>query len=590
MKKIPGRIREFEIFKNGQEADVSVTPLEIGDELQTYRISIDFPEKVVPGKIKLRWVEPFVDILSTWTPTTGFNRGLYSDWRPLSTTSRSAAGAPILSLIGAGGNNSCTFALADAATPVYLSAGISDQLRDVICVIELFINRVDLMDHYETVLRIDSREIPYYDSIKAVRDWWSNGAYPQAHVPVSAKRAMFSSWYNFQKRITTDTVLAQCKLAKEYGLDTIILDDGWQTAESASGYSYCGDWECVESKIPSMKELVAQVHALGMKFMLWYSVPFVGVHAKCFKRFEGMYLRSRNNGDVGILDPRFPEVRKYLVETYETAVREWKLDGLKLDFIDSFGLSEESPTNYEDMDCPSLEAAVEKLLNEVTTALRAIDPEILIEFRQSYIGPVMQKYGNILRVGDCGGGATINRVHATDLRLLTNNGTAVHSDMLVWNYEAPVETAADQMINIMYCVPQISVFFDQLPEDHQKMLKYYLKFMDDNRHILIDGELVPLGVEASYSQIYARIEGEIIATVYSNPVFVMKEKLNRLVIANGTGNTDVYIDNKCSDAKYSFEIRNCMGDIVSSGEATLANGISKFDVPVNGFLFLNTVK
>lgn len=587
MQKIPGRIREFEIDTRGQNATVTVTPEKIGNDLQFYRISVDFAQKTVPERIRIRWLEPFVDMLSTWTPFGRFDRGLYSDWRPMRAHSRSAAGAPVIALVGKSGTNSCTIAVADAATPLELSAGISERKGDCVCVIELFTNRIDVMDHYETFIRIDTRPCPFYDSIKDTRDWWSEMGYPPAHVPLDAKRAMFSTWYNFQKDITTDTVVEQCKMAKEFGLDTVIVDDGWQTAENAGGYSFCGDWEVAPSKIPDMKDFVDQVHALGMKFMLWYSVPFVGVHTKACAQFEGMYLWDRDGGKTFVLDPRFAKTRAYLVGVYERAVREWGLDGLKLDFIDNFSLRDSSPANYEDMDCVSLEGAVEKLLDEITTSLRAINPDILLEFRQSYIGPVMQKYGNILRVGDCVGGAIINRVSATDLRLLTNNGTAVHSDMILWNYEAPVETAADQLVNVLYCVPQISVLFDKLPESHKKMLKFYLKFIDDNRHVLIDGELITLGMETAYSQIYAKANGEAIATIFTNPVFKLDEAYDKLTIANGSGLADAYVENTLDEVKYSYEIVNCMGEKVEEGEVALGKGsITKFELPVCGFMFM----
>lgn len=586
MQKIKGRLREFEIDTCGQDVQVAVTPEEVGEELQTYRVSVTYPKKTVPGKIRVKWMEPFVDIMSCWCPGGRFDRGLNSDWRPTFAHSRSAAGAPIISLVGKGGNNSCTFAVADAATPLCISAGVSEKLGDVVCVLELFINRIDELEHYETLIRIDSRNCPFYDSIKDVRHWWSECGYTPAPVPEDARRAMFSSWYNFQKDITTDSLLEQCKMAKEVGLDIVIVDDGWQTAENNSGYSFCGDWEVAPSKIPDMKAFVDAVHSIGMKFMLWYSVPFVGVNSKIHSRFEGKYLHSKwNDGNTFILDPRFSDVRAHLVGIYEKAVREWGLDGLKLDFIDAFSLSDDSPKNYEDMDCSSLEAAVQKLLDEITTCLRSMNPDILIEFRQSYIGPVMQKYGNILRVGDCVGGALINRVSSTDLRLLTES-TAVHSDMILWNYEAPVETAADQMINVLYCVPQISVLFDKLPEDHKKMLAFYLKFIDENRHVLLDGELVPLGVETAYSQICAKRDGEVIATVFTNPIFKVEERFDKLTIANASGLGDVYIDNTLDEARFAYEIKDCMGETVDSGEVILTNGVTHFDIPVCGFLFL----
>lgn len=51
---------------------------------------------------------------------------------------------------------------------------------------------------------------------------------------------------------------------------------GWQTDDNNREYAYCGDWEVKETKIKNMRNFVEQVHNVGMKFMLWYSVPFVG--------------------------------------------------------------------------------------------------------------------------------------------------------------------------------------------------------------------------------------------------------------------------------------------------------------------------
>ncbi|MFS6558390.1 hypothetical protein VPJ68_23540, partial [Parabacteroides distasonis] len=101
-----------------------------------------------------------------------------------------------------------------------------------------------------------------------------------------------------------------------------------------------------------------------------------------------MYLTDGGNTDV--LDPRFPEVREFLCGLYENALRDWKLDGLKLDFIDRFKFTGEDPAvaqNYAGRDIKSLPAAVDTLMNGISRRLRAINPDVLIEFRQEYIGP-----------------------------------------------------------------------------------------------------------------------------------------------------------------------------------------------------------
>lgn len=37
-----------------------------------------------------------------------------------------------------------------------------------------------------------------------------------------------------------------------------------------------------------------------------------------------------------MLDPRYPEVREFLIGIYEKALLDWDLDGFKLDFVDEF--------------------------------------------------------------------------------------------------------------------------------------------------------------------------------------------------------------------------------------------------------------
>lgn len=570
-------------------ASISVTPETGCDSAEYYRITVDYPEKRFPERIGFSWFVEFDDIFSCWTPGARFTHGLFASWRPLDQHSRSASGAPVFALLSKGGENRCTFALADCAVPVRMTGGVEEPNGKIRCTLELFTNRVDMIDHYETVLRIDRSREPFYDSLQNVRHWWTSIGYTPAHVPADAKRAMFSSWYNFQKNITEETVLEQCRMAKEYGLDTVILDDGWQCDEVRSGYTCCGDWEAVPSKFPDMRRFVDRLHEIGMKCMLWYSVPFVGIYAKNITRFEGKFLRSKDSSNtVMILDPRFADVRAWLVETYETAVRDWDLDGLKLDFIDSFSLSETSSTDYNAMDCPSLEAAVEKLLCEVMTALRRIKPDIMIEFRQSYIGPVMQKYGSILRVGDCAGGSLINRVSSTDMRLICED-TAVHSDMLMWDYEAAPEGAADQLSNILFAVPQISIMFDRLSPEHKKMLKFYLSFMAENRDVLLNGKFMPLCPDANYAQILAQKDGKVIAALYSNPLFVKPDDADTVILCNASGSAAVYVENNGSAAEKKCVIKNCMGETIADTVVGLINGVTKFEVPHNGFLSLTEI-
>ena len=236
----------------------------------------------------------------------------------------------------------------------------------------------------------------------------------------------------------------------------IIVDDGWQTDDNKRGYAFCGDWEISRRRFPDMPAHVAKIHELGMKYVVWFSVPFVGEHSKAYERFKGKYLYESKRLNTAVLDPRFPEVREYLINIYENAMREWGIDGFKLDFIDTMHFDGEDPAvaeNYAGRDIKCLPEAVDLLLSDTMRRLRAIKPDVLIEFRQSYIGPAIRKYGNMFRASDCPADVLSNRLRTLDLRLTTGT-TAVHSDMLEWNCAESAEVAALQLLNILFSVPQ----------------------------------------------------------------------------------------------------------------------------------------
>lgn len=90
-----------------------------------------------------------------------------------------------------------------------------------------------------------------------------------------------------------------------------------------------------------------------------------------------------------------------------------------------------------------------------------IKPDVLIEFRQAYIGPSMQSLGNMLRVGDCPGSSLQNRVGTIDLRLIAG-GAAVHADPLEWNEKETPENIARAFINVIFSTVQFSVYPSEL--------------------------------------------------------------------------------------------------------------------------------
>ncbi len=534
---------KFDVETENKIKNQSLTKVK-GGEVCEYLLKIEFENEVCPTVYSLLWEEDQIDMIGFWSSKASVVQNIRPDWDMRAESSRTASGMPLMALYSKQNFNRELVALSDTANPTKLQAGVVEENGKIRFKINFFDGICPKMTEYSVTIRIDKRKIPLSEAIMETKKWWGDEIY----VPKYATLPMYSCWYSFHQRTIPSEILEECKIAKAMGMETVIVDDGWQTDDNARGYAFCGDWKICKNKIPNMKKFVDDVHALGMKIMFWFSVPFVGFESENYKKFKGKYLYNRNNSRAAVLDIRFKDVRDFLVGIYVDYVKKYGWDGLKLDFIDSFKLTEESPTNYEEMDTESVEVALDRLLNEVTTKLKEINPDILIEFRQSYVGPIVAKYGNIFRVTDCPNDAILNRIHSLDLRL-SSGKTAVHSDMLMWNNDDTNESVMYQLLATMFCVPQISVRLCNLSKEHTKILENYLKFWKEHRKTLLDGKLTVSGMDANYTMAKSQKDTESVSVLYQNVPVTVKDDIE--YIFNSTGDDCIYVE--CDNArKYTF--------------------------------------
>lgn len=570
---------EFKISTQGELAEVLIAKQYEKDGILYVEVAMTQKETVIPEKIMLEWKMPMGECYSIWSPDIRNGRGLGMNWSKRTTNSRLSNWMPLHTCLTKSGKNRIAVAVSDAKTPIAISSGVCEEDACIDFRVTFFTQPVAPLSDYRATVRIDMRDIPYYDSIYDAVTWWETDCgYIPAEVPQGALLPVNSLWYSYHQNIDVEDILKECRLSKPLGLDLVIIDDGWQTDDNNRGYSHCGDWAVAESKIPDMKDFVASIHKIGMKVMLWYSMPYVGINSKNYERFKTMFLEGTGNGkNFWGLDPRYPEVRAFLVELYTNALKDWDLDGLKLDFIDAFVLRGEAsgPDNRRDME--SLEDAVEVLMTEVTTALRAIKPDVLLEFRQSYVGPAIRKYGNMLRVMDCPGSSLTNCNEIVNLRL-TSGKTAVHSDMLMWDYSAPVESAALQLASVLFAVPQVSMKMEKLSEEHKKMLAHYLAFWKEHRDVLLFGKLTAKASEGSYSQATSRLGAESVTTAYNDSIINCIDE-DVLIGVNATGEEELIIKN---GSGFCYRVISCMGETVSEG--VLGSSLEALCVPVGGMV------
>lgn len=575
--------------------NIMVDSIKVDGDLGNFKVEkkLDIPEKDIqiitftftaksPSELKpvsLKFSYPSIDINGFWNPSISSDKVNYYSSRIVSKTSRYA---PVLSYYNNSLDNRITIALSDALNKVEISNYLMEEDVSFYPEIKLFTEKMPLTTSYTVKLRIDTRKLPYYEALGNVVDWWGEqDSYAPMHVPDAAKQPMYSTWYSYHQGISREEIVEECKIAKSLGCEAVIVDDGWQTLDGNRGYAYTGDW--FPERITDMKEFVQDVHMEGMKFMLWYSLPFIGEKANNYPRFKGKYLKYWEAQGTYVLDPRYPEVRKFIVNTYVQALNDWNLDGFKLDFIGWFTANDKTElTAKNGRDYASVNVATDVLMTEIMQRLTTINPDILIEFRQPYIGPLMRKYGNMFRGVDCPNNAVANRLETTNLRMLSQN-TAVHSDMFIWRSEEPVESAALQILNILYSVPQLSVRLGEIPEHHLSMIRFWFDFWKTNRNVLLDGDFKPSNPGANYPILTSVKDNHQITTVYEDIVVTVEQEITKLNIINAKGSTEVVVDFKSSKTG-RITIYDCSGNICLEKEMNFAKGVIKLELPVSGMM------
>ena len=214
--------------------------------------------------------------------------------------------------------------------------------------------------------------------------------------------------------------------------------------------------------------------------------------------------------------------------------------------------------------------------------LRAIKPDILVEFRQSYIGPAIRAYGNMFRAGDCPGDPCANRIRISNLRL-TSGASAVHSDMLMWHPSATPEAAAQQVLASLFGVIQYSMRLRGLPEAHHAMMRHWIAFTQEHREALLHGDFRPHGPAECYTILEGATDKEAIFAVYAeNAVCAVTQPRPTVIVVNATGRGFLYLDlpkaPTCAEAFDTFG--------ASAGTPQVTAGPQRVAIPRSGYLRL----
>jgi len=533
----------------------------------------------------ISWKEPMRGILYKWDSRCLLHKDILPHWDDCF-PSMISQNAPVSCYFDGNDQNSYCWALSECQKLITIKNGIDDKYGDLTPQFTLKVQQFTNQYQTKLTLWIDRRKVPMRTAVSEVAGWWETecGLKPLS-VPDIARVPLYSFWYSYHQDVFAHDVEEKCQWAKKLGFDICIVDDGWQTDDSGGGYGYCGDWQPAPTKLPDMAAHVKRVHDIGMKYVLWYSVPFVGHYSMHYAHFQGMILRDIPELKAAVLDPRYREVREFLINTYKKALLEWDLDGFKLDFVDAWCDNAQNAPYNTGMDIPALQDAVEECMTQIVQTLSEIKSDILLEFRQEYIGPHMKRFGNMFRVGDCAANYLKNRTVILDYRMFMGD-QAVHSDMLIMAPEETPQTNALQIISCMFGVLQFSGRMEDMTPEMTEMAVFWIRFLKEHIQLLQSRSLEAYEAQLLYTWAKTCEDDECAVGVYAIDKVVKPDAVNTVYIANGCAGERILVE---LDGTYQVQILDCFGHKKDAFEKKFAD-ITVLPVPSGGMAVLKKSK
>lgn len=497
---------------------------------------------------------PLINIQFSWFSTSGRSNGLEPDWNG-QVKIRPNINIPIISFYSLKGFNTCTIAFSDCLNPMDLSYGVSEEDKEII----LKVKRRSLVS-FNILVDTGSE---YVDEALLSASTWINSYYKSHEIPRGAECIVYSTWYSMHQDVDQEVVEEEARIARDLGFESIFLDDGWQTSDNRRGYTFTGDWEFEKTKFPDPSGHVRRIHEMGLNYVIWIALPFIGMESRAFSKFSSRLLRINEGWGTGIVNPAEEETTEY-VKGRVRYLSELGFDGLKVDFIDSIIDPEDRDEVYT-----NIPEFIERTLSPARGKL--------IEFRQRYVSPLMLQHANMIRSSDCPGDHVENRIRSLSTRIISGT-VLVHSDPLMWSNEDSRENIAFAFVNVLFTVPQISVMLKEQKSENLVLLNKWISFWKEHRSTLLHGMISIRHMELNYAVVTSSGKGERITVCYS-PVQLTSDGIKEIII-NASG-SDIIIE---CHKECEYVIRDCNFDVVRSGK--LSNGINKVSSPFFGQIYI----
>lgn len=521
---------------------------------------------LAPAEVSIEWSVPVVDMHGLYVPPPSPGELASLPYWRFEKRSAAYLGVPFFSLFHRDGENRHAFGLLDQVAEASLEATLSEATR-------AYTFRWHKRITGEESTFVSAARRPWPEILRVyVETVDREKPEPKLPVPDSAYEAVFCTWTAIHHEVSQEWVLRNATLAAELGFGTWLTDDGWFTDRATFGdYRFTGDWQPSVEKFPDFAGHVRAVQSLGLRYVLWAAPFMVGDASRAAGRYAELLTEPTNALGYRNLAPGGLEVSGIVGDVVERLVRDFALDGLKLDFIDSI----EPDAGVGEGLYATLSRAVDRA--------RSIRPDLLVEVRNNYANLASRRYANVYRASDVPLNFAANRWQVTMLRLLAPD-RAVHLDPALWHPDDTDENVAVHLINAIASVPMVSIELDRYPQSHLALIRTWIGFYREHRQAIVHGEFAPEIRLGSVPLIRFNGTTERIIGLYDDVAFLAGDDQRALWILNASTRAFVDLLPDGSSASRRVVTRDKFGRVV--GDEDVAFPTARLPVEVGGSLEL----
>jgi len=552
--------------------------------LQKYILSIYLHSSfaAAPPSFNLSVKFPKDKINQIWNSKTWSNKSYFT----IPSYDRAAANFSIISGLTINDHNQITVTCKDAYKAKFVSSNIKEEGDSIVFSLGFFEDNPPLsnLQDYQAKVWVDFRSIHFSKAIYDASSWFLDDEFKKGVATADTTNVpVFSTWYPMHRNIPLENITRDLDSLKTFNFKSVLVDDGWQSLVQMkidTAYSYD------ENSFKTMSLFKKKCSDMGLPLYLWYSIPFIGGNPFILKKFDGKYIRYRAPRQMYVLDPRYSDVRKYLVSTYANFLSTWNFDGYWFDFLKGFYPNEGAVIDPDKgRDFVSIDLAVDTLYADMKTRLNAIKPNFFIGQIFSVVGPNLVSYQNFL-TGFVGVENTqVVREKMVNNRLLYGKFTPF-MEVVAINPRESEEDIARKLQSVLFGNPYLSFYATTLPEASKQTIRFWLDYWKKNHKVIFEGSFEPMQVSRFYPGIKVENEQKIIYMVYEDYTINLPVVLNKpidVIHSKTTGNIQ-FLMNK-ADVHYNYEIFDCKGVSTEKGIVKCKNkNAVDFVVPTAGFI------